>query len=203
MDIIAPDILRYQRGMVEERERDSVDRQRITGRRDETVKSDDEADDGDQDEEQEEERDHVVLVAHVRPDNRKEREQHQEWCRRGGGDVQPGGARAGVSPVPGKREVEQNLHDGDDREKEDCKRERSCIPEQRVGDVGGEAGEHENHKAQADRVEHRLDRAEIVEPERLQHEDSGQEGEIEKGQGLSCNRYLIPEEAEADYPDEG
>ncbi|KAF5052913.1 hypothetical protein DSECCO2_403840 [anaerobic digester metagenome] len=42
-----------------------------------------------------------------------------------------------------------------------------------------------------------------MKPECLQHEDSGQEGEVEKGQGLPCDRYVIPGKAEADYADEG
>ena len=143
----------------------------------------------------------MVVVAHVGSDDREEREEYQERYRRRGGDGEPGALTA-VPRIPGERQVEQNLHDGDEREEEDRKRERPRIPEQRIREVGGKAGEHDDHETQPGGVEHRLDRAEIVEPERLQHQDPGQEGEVEKRQGFPCNRYVIPDEIEADHPEE-
>ncbi|KAF5052912.1 hypothetical protein DSECCO2_403830 [anaerobic digester metagenome] len=106
--------------MVEERERNGVDRQWVAGDRDETVRSYGDSNYGDQDEQQEEECHHVILVAYMRPDDREEREDYQERCYRREGDLHLL-IHTGMSRIPGEREVEQNLHDGDDREKENCK----------------------------------------------------------------------------------
>ncbi len=188
--------------MVEERQCDGVDPEPVAGFWDEAVEPDGETDDGDQDEEEEEERDHVVVVAQVCPDDREEREEYQERHRRGGGDGEPG-VLSGTPLIPGEREIEQDLHDGDERDDEDRERERPRIPEQGVYDVGGKAGEHDDHEAQPDGVEERLDRAEVMEPERLQHEDPGEEGEVEERQSFPGYWYVIPDEIERDHREEG